>query len=373
MFLSGVICSLEHMFDSRDELTVDEREQRLASDERLIAQIRARQMSDLEALDAAQVATGDGCKSLSEWVAARLDVSLDSARSLVRTMRRTSGRSDLRDGLASGEVSFDRVEALSRIPESVGLLLHLDVAALRREAAKRVRVTAEEESRSLEDSYLVLQPNLDASWWQGFFGLDGYIGSIVDKALTERADQLPDSPYGSKGSSSWRRAMALADFCMGEDAPATQLTVFVDATQATETSGESGIVLEAGPRVGRRVLEGILCDSDVEVIARSEDGRYMNYGRRQRTATPSQKRALLDRYAGRCAADGCDSRYRLEAHHLTAWTQGGETNLDDMVLLCWFHHHVVVHRRGFHIYTHPETGRIRFRQPRFPPEHEPSI
>ena len=361
------------MFDSREVLTVDQREQRLIADERLIARIRARQMRDLEALDTAQVATGDGARSLSEWVAARLDVSLDTARSLVRTMRRTSGRSDLREGLSSGDVSFDRVEAVSRISEDVGLLLHLDVAGVRREAAKRVRVTASNEAKTLEDSYLVMQPSLDESWWQGHFGLDGYIGSIVDKALTERADQLPANPDGSKGSSSWRKAMALADVCMGQDAPASQLTVFVDATQATQTGGEAGVVLEAGPKVGRQVLEAIFCDSDVEVIARSENGEYMNYGRKYRTATPSQKRALLDRYAGRCAADGCDSRYRLEAHHSTAWTQGGRTDLDDLVLLCWFHHHVVVHRRGFMIYTHPETGRIRFKQAAHPPEYEPSI
>jgi hypothetical protein len=361
------------MFDSKEALTVDEREQRLIAAEETIARLRAIQLEDLAALDTAQVATGDGCKSLSEWVAARLDVSLDTARSLVRTMRRTAGRSDLRQALASGTVSFDRVEAVSKITDQAGLLLHLDVAGVAREAARRARVTAEDETRSLEDSYLVLQPSLDESWWQGHFGLDGYLGSIVDKALSERADQLPALPDGTRGSSSWRKAMALADVCMGEDAPANQLTVFVDATQAAETSGQSGVILEAGPKVGRRVLEGILCDSDVEVIARTEDGEYMNYGRRYRTATPAQKRALLDRYAGRCAADGCDSRYRLEAHHSTSWTQGGETNLDEMVLLCWFHHHVVVHRRGFMIYTHPETGRIRFRAPKIQPEYEPSI
>ena len=361
------------MFDSRQEMTIDDREQRLIAAGEAIAKLRAIQLEDLEALDAAQVATGDGARSLSEWVAARLDVSLDSARSLVRTMRRTASRSDLRDVLAAGEVSFDRVEAVSRIPEDVGLLWHLDVAGVRREAARRIRITAADEAKSLEDSYLVLQPSLDESWWQGHFGLDGHIGSIVDKALSERADSLPDMPDGTRGGSSWRKAMALADVCMGEDAPASQLTVFVDASQAAQTSGESGVVLEAGPRVGRDVLEAILCDSNVEVIARSGDGRYMNYGRKRRTATPAQKRALLDRYAGRCAADGCDSRYRLEAHHLTSWAQGGQTDLDGMVLLCWFHHHVVVHRKGFTIYAHPETGRIRFRQPVHPPEYEPSI
>jgi len=44
-------------------------------------------------LDARQVATGDGCRSLSEWAASRLDVSLETAKSLVRTTGETPGPS----------------------------------------------------------------------------------------------------------------------------------------------------------------------------------------------------------------------------------------------------------------------------------------
>jgi len=251
------------------ELTIDERERRVAADERLIAQIRARQLGDLEALDAAQVATGDGSRSLSEWVAARCDVSLDTARALVGTRRRITGRSGLWEGLAAGEVSFDRVEALSRIPEDVGLLEYLDVGGVRREAARRVRISVEDESRSVGDSFLVLQPSLDESWWTLWGGMDGYTGAVVDKTLTELADRLPDLPDGSKGSAGWRKAMALGELCISGDAPPAQLTVFVDTRQAAASNGEAGVVLESGARVGRQVLEAILCDADVEVVGRS--------------------------------------------------------------------------------------------------------
>jgi hypothetical protein len=69
-------------------------------------------------------------------------------------------------GAGSGEVSFDRVEALSRIPEHVGWLQHLDVSAVRREAALRARISSETEARGAADQYLVLQPSLDESWWR---------------------------------------------------------------------------------------------------------------------------------------------------------------------------------------------------------------
>lgn len=45
----------------------------------------------------------------------------DTAKTLVRTMRRLRHRPDLQGRLEAGDVGFDRVEALSRIPEDVGL------------------------------------------------------------------------------------------------------------------------------------------------------------------------------------------------------------------------------------------------------------
>jgi 5-methylcytosine-specific restriction endonuclease McrA len=95
----------------------------------------------------------------------------------------------------------------------------------------------------------------------------------------------------------------------------------------------------------------------------------MDYGRKQRTAPPALKRALLARYGFRCGADGCDSRHRLQVHHVVPWSQGGLTNQNNLVVLCWFHHQVVVHERGYEIYHHPRHGRIRFRKP--PPRPGP--
>jgi hypothetical protein len=285
-------------------------------------------------------------------------------------MRRTGSRPDLREALAAGEVSFDRVEALSRIPEDVGLLQHLDIGGVHSEAAKRVRITAEDEVRSADDQFLVMQPSLDESSWRLWGGLDGYSGAIVDKALTEAADQLPTLPDGSRGDSSWRKANALVQLCVSDEAPPAQVTVFVDTTQAADTGGEAGVVLEAGPRVGKQALQAVLCDAVVEVTARSEDGIPMVYGRSQRTAPQALARAVLYRDGLRCAADGCNSRYRLQIHHINSWAQGGETNPEDLIALCWFHHQVVVHQKGFHIYR-TQHGRIRFRVPDTPARPPP--
>ena len=292
-----------------------------------------------------------------------LDTTLDDARSLVRTMRRTSDRPHLRDALSEG-VSFRRVEALSKISDDLGLGLEFDVAGLFREAARRIRLSASEEARTVGDQFLVLQPTLDRSWFKAWGGFDGYTGEVIDKTLTDLADDLPAPPegHGYLGAG-WKKAQALLALCMGVEAPRADVSVFVTAREAAETGAESGLVLESGAKVGRRALEAILCGAPTQVFGVTSQGEYMRYGRRHRLATPAQTKALLHKYGGRCAADGCNSRHRLQAHHLRPWSEGGETNFEDLILLCWFHHHVVVHQWGYEIYHHPEHGRIRFRRP----------
>ena len=68
-------------------------------------------------------------------------------------------------------------------------------------------------------------------------------------------------------------------------------------------------------------------------------------------------------FYGMCAIQGCTSRYRLEAHHLTPWSQGGKTNMSQLILLCWYDHQVNIHQKGFQPYPDPTTGRIQLHKP----------
>ncbi|MFQ5524077.1 MAG: HNH endonuclease [Acidimicrobiia bacterium] len=105
----------------------------------------------------------------------------------------------------------------------------------------------------------------------------------------------------------------------------------------------------------------------MEVTVKAEDGVPLRYGRTSRTVPDSLRRAILHRDGNTCAADGCQSRYRLQIHHIQHWTHGGPTDPENLIALCWFHHQIVVHHKGFTPYRHPEHGRIRFR----PPERSP--
>jgi hypothetical protein len=353
-------------------LSLDALEQILIQEEHEIARHRALQLAALELLDRSQVATADGARTLEDWLAARLDVGHDTSRRVVQAMRRTEHRPELREALARGDASFDRVEASARIaaPASDPLFRHLDVDGVRREAATRARIGAIEEHRDFLDNHLVMQPNLDQSRWRLWGGLDGVLGAIVDRALTDVADQLPIGPEAPMDQR-WRRAMALTQLCVEAEPSPAQISVFIDAGVAVASNGEAGLLLEAGPTIGPDALRAILCDAFIDVTVVGGDGEPMRYGRRSRTIPPRLRRAIIRRDGNRCVVDGCSSRNRLQVHHVIPWSRGGLTDPDNLITVCWYHHHVAIHRSGLTPYRHPDHGRYRLGRrapPRPPPD-----
>lgn len=338
-------------------LTPDQVEQHLLRDEAIIAAARGRQMAVLALANEMQLPTADGCKSMSEWVAGRIDVSRETAYRLTSTASRLADVPVLARSLVMGEITFDRAEALSRIPVDDQADWHegVDVQGLHRIAARHRRMRRADDHRSHGSSHLTMQPNLDESRWHLWGELDGYSGSVVDKVLTEAADQIPSLPEGLRPGLGYRRAMALTAICE-ESRPAgvttPLITVFVD---------DSGAEIAGGTKVGPEILDKVACGGSLEVI-RTIDGRPLGMGRRSRVIPNRLRRFVLHRDGG-CTADGCTSRYRLEVHHAVPWSEGGPTTPENLVTLCWFHHHVVVHGWGYRIDTRLGQGRLRFLKP----------
>lgn len=245
---------------------------------------------------------------------------------------------------------------------------HLDVAGVRRKIARKRRRTRGSERETFRDRYLAIQPSLDESFWRLHGQLPGLAGRVVEKALHQHGDELPDLPGAEMSSRGQRNADALVMIAQDsldggtEDAAALagpHVTVFVDAVAAAPTNGEAGVTIAAGPRVGPETLAMVMCTGTVEVTARTEDGTPLGIGTASRVVPPKLRRHVLSRDGG-CTADGCTSRYRLEPHHVTEASHGGRTDADNLTTLCWFHHHVVVHGHGFRIDPDSPRGRCRF-------------
>jgi hypothetical protein len=61
-----------------------------------------------------------------------------------------------------------------------------------------------------------------------------------------------------------------------------------------------------------------------------------------------------------CQFPGCSHTRHLHAHHVRHWLYGGPTDVDNLILLCSFHHGVI-HDLGYRIRRRP--GRWEFLRP----------
>jgi hypothetical protein len=126
--------------------------------------------------------------------------------------------------------------------------------------------------------------------------------------------------------------------------------------------------LEDGTRVPAETLRRVACDCSL--VATGGDGEALNIGRRARSIPPAIRRALMLRdgvlaervlpYRG-CAFPGCTHTAFLHGHHVEHWLHGGETSLDNLVMLCTFHHHLV-HEGGWTV-TAGADGVFSFHSP----------
>ncbi|MEX0706754.1 MAG: DUF222 domain-containing protein [Woeseia sp.] len=118
--------------------------------------------------------------------------------------------------------------------------------------------------------------------------------------------------------------------------------------------------LEHGPHVSAETARRVACDSGIVKLAESGDGVPLSIGRKTRAIPPAIRRALTARDVG-CRFPGCTNTRFVDGHHVKHWADGGETSLENLVLLCR-HHHRLVHEGGFRC-EHGDNGHVLFHAP----------
>ena len=182
---------------------------------------------------------------------------------------------------------------------------------------------------------------------------------------------LTDVPRGTfiRGPSrTVRRADALA--WMAErlfepsDAPALasdrhEIVVHVEAEVLAD--GRAGrCEIEHCTAIAAETARRLCCDAGIVPVVDGPNGEPLSVGRRTRSIPPSVRRALASRDRG-CRFPGCTATHRLHGHHVKHWANGGETSLDNLILLCPTHHRLV-HEGGFDV-QRLDDGAFRFTNP----------
>ncbi len=306
---------------------------------------------------------GGTMRTCAHWLVANCGIDMGAAREKVRVARRLAGLPAVEGAFASGDLSYSKVRAITRVatPENEGLLValadkvtagHLEKVVSRYQPVPDVELppAAEDDTVSIGEvnQETAREQGREMFWFQDKDGmwviharLPPEQGHLVVKTLEAVARPLQEERQEAYQAAREARvraaARAIAErhreagvIAAGENTP--------DSQADTERVAAESVELErAEEKISAETARRLSCDASLVAVLEDEKGEVLNVGRRSRVVPPHIRRALLER-DGVCQFPGCSESRYVDAHHIRHWAEGGETSLDNLVTLCRFHH-----------------------------------
>ncbi len=120
--------------------------------------------------------------------------------------------------------------------------------------------------------------------------------------------------------------------------------------------------LETGGTLSAAAARRLACDGDLLPVVLGSRSQVLDVGRSSRLVTHGLWLALVARDP-ECAFPSCTRPpLACDAHHLRHWVDGGETSLDNLVLLCRSHH-TLLHTTPWQARLNPYDRRPEFLPP----------
>jgi len=323
-----------------------------------------------------------GFHSCAYWLNFKCGIDMNTARERVRVAHALGRLPKVDARFAKGAISYSKVRAVTRIADETnedyllmiakhGTAHHVEKLVRLYRSAERLQDAgaAKEHHYNRQVNYhydhdgcLVIKGRFPAE--QGALIVKA-LEMAMEKQYPKNADPDVSAETSEPTPIATRSADALAEVAetymnakpvQNSTADRYQVVVHVAADVSAETPH-----LEGGPHVSAETSRRIACDCSVLGIRQDQDGEPLAIGRKTRSIPPAMRRALRMRDEG-CRFPGCTNDKFVDGHHVEHWADGGETNLENLVLLCRRHHHLV-HEGGFSC-EKSKSGELIFRNQR---------
>ena len=323
-------------------------------------EIAARQrelLGTLAELDVRGEWMDDGAHDMAHWTAMQLGVSRWKADRWVAAGRALTTLPATADALQRGVLGLDKVVELTRFAEFddedalVRWAQNVSSGAIRRAGDLRARDRAGEAAQEERGRWLQWRYADDGRRFLIDAALPVAEGTVVARALDRLGEQIPVMPgEESERLVGARRADALVAMCsarLAGDEDQDRATVVVHADLVALYVVDANALLESGPVIGGTTVQRLLCNARIQTVVEYPDGSVAGLGRLSRDPSAWMMRQLRHRDDS-CRFPGCDARRFTQAHHIEWWSRGGTTDLQNLVLICTFHHKLV-HEHGWSI------------------------
>jgi hypothetical protein len=338
----------------------------------------------------------DGVHSCAHWLQWQCGMNLGAAREKVRVAQALSDLPRISAAFGAGRISYSKVRAMTRVatPKNEEFLLgiarhgtaaHVETVVRNYRRCKRLETLKLENQRHAQRE-LRWYLDGDGMWvFKGKFtaeqgaliksALESAMDSLFEEQQHEPEDVSVETPVGvdpieaKPHPVATRRADALerlADAYLGgksgERSGGDRCLVHIHTTPDVLTEYGEGAESECeeNGHVSAETSRRMACDASLVHWQEDTNGEPLNIGRKSRSIPPAIRRALQRRDGG-CRFPGCSCRRFVDAHHIRHWADGGETSMDNLVLLCRRHHRLV-HEGGFGLGT-LAAGGIQFPYP----------
>ena len=312
-----------------------------------------------------------GFDRCSDWLHWRCDISMNAAREKVRVAHALKDLPGVSEAFEKGQLAYSKVRAMTRVANRANeadlITYALRVTTQRvEERCRQMRHVQPGATESANQAYESRGVSIIRNPDRGVMTITLEVpiedGDVIVQALDKAAESQPDDVMIE--DTSWRARQADGAVAMarsylagasgkaGGNGDAYQILIHVDESALAGDSGRSDFPTEAVRR--------LTCDAGVVRVVDGPDDQPLSVGRKQRTVPPALRRALRARDSG-CAFPGCHHTRFLDAHHIKHWAHGGETSMDNLVMLCGRHHRLV-HEGGYEIAT-DHQGERYFRRP----------
>jgi 5-methylcytosine-specific restriction protein A len=184
--------------------------------------------------------------------------------------------------------------------------------------------------------------NADGSGWiRGQFQDPEAFATIVT-GLDARTRPSPENRGTTAGERNAAALVEICQFALGYDdtgevngeRPHLVVTIRLEDLE----NRARGALLHTGGTLTPAQLRRLACDADLIPVVLGERGEPLDIGRAQRKIPIGIRRLVAARDKG-CAHPGCDRPPSwCECHHVIEWQHGGQTNVENVVMLCCQHH-----------------------------------
>jgi hypothetical protein len=313
-----------------------------------------------------------GFESPIAWLKANCHLSGGAASARICAGQQVEHLGQSSKAMADGEIGFAHFALIARVSAAVGE--RLDEAKLLGQARKQTiarfhdscyharhaadpQGCAKDEAEGLEARSLEFANSDD-----GMVYVNGMLDKVGGAAVQAALEPLARRAGKDDDRCRERRvADALVDLCMhsldnGAPSRRTHLQVTTSLETLLGLSGAPAAEMEFSLPISSKAVERLACDCTMTRVLLGSDSTVIDVGRAKRLITGAQGKALRVRDRG-CVWPGCDRPATwTSGHHLVHWTNGGSTDLSNLVLLC-YRHHWLVHEGEWQI-VRADDGRM---------------